>query len=83
MLSLTEIKHVADYKILLVFNNGVSGILDFENILKKDMRPFIRELLDSCVFSRCRLDLDTLSWENGADFAPEFLLEELMKFKAA
>ena len=35
-----------DYKINIEFNNGIIGIIDFKEILEKDHREIIKELLD-------------------------------------
>jgi hypothetical protein len=63
------------YKIFIEFNDGISGVIDFKDKLEKDHRPIINELLDKNKFKTVRVDLDTLCWENGVDFAPEYLYE--------
>jgi len=64
-----------DYKIFVEFNDGLNGIIDFYDKLKKDHRSIISELLDLELFKTAKIDLDTLCWDNGADFAPEYLYE--------
>jgi len=64
-----------DYKVFVEFNDGLNGIIDFYDKLKKDHRSIINELLDFELFKTVKIDLDTLCWENGADFAPEYLYE--------
>ena len=65
------------YKVFIEFNDGVSGVIDFYNKLQNDRRQIVRELLDLEKFKTVRLDLDTLCWENGVDFAPEYLYEQV------
>jgi hypothetical protein len=33
------------------------------------------------VFKTVKVDLDTICWKNGADFAPEYLYEQIVKNK--
>jgi hypothetical protein len=68
---------IEDYRILIEFSDGVSGIIDFKSILKKDKRNIIRELLDINKFNSYKVKYDTLCWENGVDFAPEYLYEKV------
>jgi hypothetical protein len=65
------------YNIYVEFNNGECGIIDFYGILKNDHRLIIRELLDIEKFKTAKAGQDTVCWENGVDFAPEFLYEKL------
>ena len=66
-----------DYKIFIEFNDGVSGIIDFRNKLQNDHRQVVRELLDLDIFKTAKTGLDTVCWDNGVDFAPEYLYEQL------
>jgi hypothetical protein len=61
------------YRVQIEFNDGLSGVVDFRVILAKDNRPVVRELLDINKFNSCKVEHDTLCWENGVDFAPEYL----------
>ena len=65
------------YKIFVEFNDGLSGIIDFYDMLKSDHRQIIRELLDFEVFKTVKTDLDTICWDNGVDFAPEYLYDQV------
>jgi hypothetical protein len=66
-----------EYKIEVKFNDGTEGIIDFQNIIEDDNREIIRELLDKNKFQTARVEYDTLVWENGVDFAPEYLYERV------
>ena len=67
-----------DYKVLIEFNDGVSGIIDFYNDLNNDHREIVRELIDIEKFNTVKAELDTLCWDNGVDFAPEYLYEKII-----
>lgn len=71
-LHITEVTHLDDYRIKLVFNDGLTGVTDLRNALWGEM---FEPLVDRNNFSQVRLDpeLGTVSWPNGADLAPEFL----------
>ena len=66
-----------DYKIFLEFNDGLNGTIDFKEKFEKDKRKIIKDLLDVNKFKTVRVDLDTLCWDNGVDFAPEYLYEKI------
>ena len=66
-----------DYKIYIEFNDGLKGVIDFKNKLMTDHREIIRELLDTDKFNAIKIERDTLCWENGVDFAPEYLYEQV------
>lgn len=70
-----------EHKIWLRFSDGTNGIVDFEPILKKDHRRIIRDLLDKTNFKVFTIELYTLVWSNGADFAPEHLYDLCKKSK--
>jgi uncharacterized protein YkvS len=70
-----------EYKVFVEFNDGISGIIDFKEKLNNDNRQIIKDLLDTNKFRTVKLDLDTLCWDNGVDFAPEYLYEEIKNEK--
>jgi hypothetical protein len=69
------------YKVYVEFNDGVNGIIDFKEILENEPLEFFKKLLDPEVFRTVHVDIDTLCWDNGLDFAPEYLYEQV-KVKA-
>jgi hypothetical protein len=66
------------YKVLIEFNDGVVGVIDFYDKLRNDHRQIIRELLDLEKFKTVKTGLDTICWDNGVDFAPEYLYEQVI-----
>ncbi len=63
-------KYISDYKIWLSFNDGTHGEVDLAPELHGEI---FEPLKDHSFFRSYTLEGHTLSWSNGADFAPEFL----------
>jgi len=71
----TELKE--NYKVYIEFNDGTAGVIDFYEKLQNDHRQIIRELLDLEKFKKLKTEMDTICWDNGVDFAPEYLYEQI------
>ncbi len=71
-LHVTAVEYVTDYKLKLKFNNGAEGIVDLEPELYGEIFTPLRDLT---LFKQVFLTNRTIEWPNGADFAPEFLLD--------
>ena len=78
--SVTSAKYDGGYRLLLTFNDGTSGSVDFSRWLEG---PVFEPLKDIVYFQRFFLDGGTVGWPNGADIAPETLYEEAKKSAAA
>ena len=63
-----------DYEISLEFENGDVKIVNLENHLNNGI---LNDLKNKANFTKFKLnhDTDTIEWENGADFSPDFLYE--------
>jgi hypothetical protein len=63
-----------DHRLYLRFNDGTEKVVDLSPILNG---PIFEPLRDPEYFSRMELDpiCGTVVWPNGADFAPEALLD--------
>ena len=72
-----------DYKIFIEFNDGVSGVIDFFDKIRTDHRDIIKELIDKNKFNKIKVERHTLCWDNGVDFAPEYLYEQIIMQKKA
>ena len=72
MLHVTSAEYVDRYRIRVIFNNGNHGIADFSESLDG---PVFFPLRDVDYFKTFRIEGHTLSWANGADFAPEYVAE--------
>jgi len=71
-LEVINAKYVNGYKILLDFNDGVSKIVDLENELNDKI---FEPLRDKNYFKTFLIKFNTIEWDNGADFAPEYLYQ--------
>jgi hypothetical protein len=71
-----EASYVRDYIIRVRFLDGVEGEVDLQPQLYGEV---FEPLKASAYFRQFRVDpeLHTLTWPNGADFAPEFLYEKV------
>lgn len=74
MIWVTKAKYVEAFKVEVTFNSGESYTIDLKDELSGEV---FTPLKDPKVFASLKFDpdLDTIVWENGADFAPEFLYE--------
>lgn len=71
-----DAKYIEDYRLYIRFSDGSEGELDFEKELTGEI---FEPLKDISFFKKFTVDHDihTIVWPNGADFAPEFLYENL------
>ena len=60
------------YRLRLRFSNGETRIADIESSLTG---PVFQPLKDIEYFKKFSIPFNTVQWENGADFAPEYLYE--------
>ncbi len=71
-LEITKAKYLEGYKIKLWFNDGNVKTVDLSDKLKgKVFEP----LHDLNYFKNFSISFNTIEWQNGADFAPEFLYQ--------
>ena len=69
-LEVTKAEYVGGYKVRLQFNDGVTKTVDLYSSLKGEI---FAPLKDVNYFMRFTIRFNTIEWENGADFAPEYL----------
>tara|TARA_B100000315_G_C14565067_1_gene582507 strand:- start:86 stop:343 length:258 start_codon:yes stop_codon:yes gene_type:complete len=75
-LHVEDAKYIRNHVIWIRFNDGTEGEIDLSSELEG---PVFEPLKSTDFFKRFKISCHTLSWENGADFAPEFLKELLPK----
>lgn len=73
-LHITEAKYIDSYKLWLKFNDGTEGQIDLSSELYGEI---FEPLKDISYFKQFSIQGNTVAWENGADFAPEFLREHI------
>jgi hypothetical protein len=71
---ITKANYLNEYKIELEFNNQKKGVVNLKPYLDKKIYEPLKNLSN---FKKFQLNSWTIEWENGADFSPEFLLENL------
>ena len=71
-----DARHVRDHVVWLRFRDGTSGEIDLAPALQG---PIMAPLRDVEFFKAFTIhpDFNTLVWPNGADFAPEFLHDNI------
>ena len=76
ILHVKEATYLHDYVLRIRFNNGAEGEVDLSDELEGEV---FGPLKDLDVFQSFTVDpvLETVVWGNGADFAPEFLYENM------
>ncbi len=69
-----DAEYLSEYKLLLRFEDGTLKRVDLAPHLDGEI---FEPLKDLGYFKTVRVspDLDTIFWENGADFSPDFLYE--------
>jgi len=80
ILHVISAKYIEDYKVEVSFNNGCKGIADLSDALRGSV---FEPLKDKKIFSQLEVDvlLETITWPNGADLAPEYIFFQTFKNK--
>lgn len=71
-LKIIKAEYINDYCIKVLFNDGLEKIIDLKNELYGTVFEPLKELN---IFKNFLINCNTISWQNGADFAPEYLYE--------
>ncbi|MEN9443750.1 MAG: hypothetical protein RIS47_640 [Bacteroidota bacterium] len=71
-LEVRQAKYLEDFLVFVEFNNGVTKTINLENEL---VGSIFEPLKDKNYFKLFSVKFNTIEWENGADFAPEYLYE--------
>jgi len=78
MLQVNRAEHLEAFKIRVSFSNGETGVVDLFDAL---WGPVFEPLKDPAHFRQFKVSdvLHTIAWEDGADFAPEFLYDRMVE----
>ena len=71
-LEVVKAEYLNEYKIKLWFNNDVIKVVDLSHSLNGEA---FSPLKNTDYFKSFTVKFNTIEWENGADFAPEYLYE--------
>ncbi len=74
------VKIIANYKLLVTFENNKNRILDMQPYLQQGV---FQELKDERVFSSVGVSFDTIAWSNDIDLDPEFVYDKSSAFDFA
>ena len=74
ILNVTNAEYAGEYKIFLAFDNGVSKLVDLRETIFNDHRKIFLPLRNEEYFKNFSIKFNTITWENEADFSPEFLI---------
>lgn len=77
MNDVAEIRYQGGYIYHVVFDDGVSGDIDFAAYLSKGL--VFEPLKDQALFRQATVEGGTIAWPNGADVAPETLYAKLTR----
>ena len=77
MIWVTDAAVLSNYRLRLQFSDGKVGEVDLRDFIMGDNRPIVTALRLPEAFAACRVEMDTVVWDNGFDLAPEFLYERL------
>lgn len=73
---LIEAKYIEEYRVWLKFQDGTAGEVNLEKELWGEVFEPLKDKVKFAEVTYNR-ELCTIEWPNGADFAPEFLYEQL------
>ena len=76
---IVEVRHIKDFTVFLVFDNGVQGEVDLSQFVT--FEGVFAALSDISKFAEVFVekDIGTICWPNGADIAPETLYQCLVE----
>ena len=63
-LKIDSAKYLKDYKIWIIFSDGVEKLVDFKPFLSKSLHPSIKKYLDKNIFSNFSLIDGNLNWND-------------------
>lgn len=76
MLKVKKVEYAGEYKLKILFSNGISKVVDFESWVSEE-NVYLKPLRNIEYFKKVTIDDSNYSicWPNGADFCPDVLFE--------
>jgi hypothetical protein len=72
LLEVIDAEYIRDYLLKVTFSTGEIKLVDLKNSLQG---PVFEPLRDISYFKEFTIHFNTVEWQNGADFAPEYLFK--------
>lgn len=69
-----NVKYKSEYKLFITFEDGVIKLVDIGAHLEGEIFEPLK-IIDYFKTVHVNEDIDTIAWDNGADFSPDFLYE--------
>ena len=79
LLKVIKAEYIGNYKLNLLFNDGLSGVVDLKEKVFTDHRSVFKPLQNIAFFKKFKQNRWTIEWENGVDLAPEYLHNLVIK----
>lgn len=76
-LSVTDVKPLENYKLLLTFENDEQKVFDVTPYLEVGK---FSELKDDTLFKSVHISFDSIAWKNKLDLDPELLYSKSISF---
>lgn len=76
LIRVTHIEPQDELKLKIAFSDGLSGILDFSNLLTGKIFSSLKELSN---FSTASVQYGTIVWDGDIDMAPEYLHTKMIE----
>jgi len=76
LIRVTKIEYQGELKLKIAFNDGLSGILDFSNLLTGNIFAPLEELSN---FTTASVQYGTIVWDGDVDMAPEYLHTKMVE----
>ena len=74
IIGVKEVEYIQNYKLRVLFDNDSKKFVDLSRYLDGEIFEPLKNIE---YFKQVKVDedIETICWENGADFSPEFLYE--------
>lgn len=74
MPSIKKVEYLIEYILKITFDNNEIKIVNLKNFIEGEIFEPLKEI-DYFKSVKVDEDIETICWDNGADFSPEFLYE--------
>jgi hypothetical protein len=64
VISINKAEYIGDYKIKLLFSDGVERLIDFSNFLNDAKNPMTKKYLDKQLFKKFSVDYGDINWND-------------------